>query len=137
MSWSERALLVESLSALAMARFLVKVTPEKRLVAQFGGVRASGESVFAGSISNIGAPIGAMLERAAHLACWRAMCLEKALAGKWMLSRRGVASTMYVGMARSGTQFIAHAWLVGDDLTITGAVGTTFATLALFTSKTL
>jgi hypothetical protein len=78
------------------------------------------------------ARIGAMVERVARFTWWRSMCLEKALAGKWMLRRRGIASTMYVGMARQGEQFVAHAWLVGDGQTLTGANNMAYAALAAF-----
>ena len=63
------------------------------------------------------------------------MCLEKALAGKWMLRRRGIASTMYVGMARKGSEFIAHAWLVGEGQTLTGAGNLAYAPLAAFRER--
>jgi hypothetical protein len=73
-----------------------------------------------------------MVERVARFTCWRSMCLEKALAGRWMLRRRGIASTVYVGMARQGLEFVAHAWLVGEGRTLTGAGKTVYATLAEF-----
>ena len=49
-----------------------------------------------------------------------------------MLRRRGIPSTMYVGMARQGDQFVAHAWLVGEGQTLTGAGKLVYATLASF-----
>ena len=39
MSWSDRALAVESLAMLAAARVLVKATPKQRLVSRIGGSR--------------------------------------------------------------------------------------------------
>ena len=75
---------------------------------------------------------GPSVERVARFTWWRSMCLERALAGKWMLRRRGIPSTMFVGMARQGEQFVAHAWLVGEGLTLTGAGKTAYAPLAVF-----
>ena len=75
------------------------------------------------------------MERVARFTWWRSMCLEKALAGKWMLRRRGIASTMYVGMARRGSEFIAHAWLVGEGETLTGAGTLSYAPLAAFRER--
>ena len=64
------------------------------------------------------------------------MCLEKSpLAGKWMLRRRGIATTIYVGMARKGSDFIAHAWLVGEGQTLTGAGTLSYAPLAAFRER--
>jgi Transglutaminase-like superfamily len=141
MSWSDRALAAESLAMLAAARLLVKTTPRERLASRMGGVPANDtdclESVDASNTLRsqqgvTGARVGKMVERAARTTWWRSMCLEKALAGKWMLRRRGISSTMYVGVAKRGTEFIAHAWLVGDGQTLTGAGKTVYATLAAF-----
>jgi hypothetical protein len=63
------------------------------------------------------------------------MCLEKALAGRWMLRRRGIPSTMYVGMAKRDGGFIAHAWLVGEGRTVTGGGAENYATLAAFRER--
>jgi len=142
MSWSDRALAIESLGMLAAARLLVK-TRGNKLVSRMGGTRVDDEAepsgpppvartVQDGTGARVGARVGAMVERASRATWWRSMCLEKALAGKWMLRRRGVSSTMYVGMARQGGEFVAHAWLVAEGQTLTGAAKTTYATLAAF-----
>jgi len=141
MSWSDRALAAESLAMLAVARLLVKTTPRKRLASRMGGVPVGNNDYMetVGTSSPLrseqdvtGARVGAMVEDAARTTWWRSMCLEKALAGKWMLRRRGISSTMYVGVAKRGTEFIAHAWLVGEGQTVTGAGKTVYATLAAF-----
>jgi len=76
-----------------------------------------------------------MLERVARHTWWRSMCLEQAVAGRWMLRRRGIPSTMYVGMAKRNGNFIAHAWLVGEGRTVTGASAENYATLAAFRER--
>jgi hypothetical protein len=135
MSWSNRLLALEALSMLAAARMLIKITPERDLVSRMGNILPAPESSVdgerAGSRGNA-ALIGATVEHVARATFWRSMCLEKALAGKWMLRRRGIPSTMFVGMARDGDGFVAHAWLVGEGQTVTGGGQTTYATLAAF-----
>jgi hypothetical protein len=139
MPWSERALAVEAIVMLAAARIFVLTARERELVSRIGGKAAAAAAgpeeagIPAGSRKESqGARIGAMLERAARYTWWRSMCLEKALAGRWMLRRRGIPSTMYVGMAKRGGAFIAHAWLVGEGRTVTGATAENYATLAAF-----
>jgi hypothetical protein len=127
MSWSDRALAVESLAMLAAARVMVKTTRGKNLISRMRGKPMDGRES-----PGAGVRVGAMLERVAPMTWWRSMCLEKALAGKWMLRRRGIPSTMYVGMAKQGGEFVAHAWLVGEGQTLTGAGETAYATLAAF-----
>jgi hypothetical protein len=137
MSWSDRALAVESLAMLAAARLFVKATPDKKLVARIGGSPVAGQvppsAGMPGSATNsMAVRVGASVEHVARFTWWRSMCLERALAGRWMLRRRGIASIMYVGMARKGSGFIAHAWLVGDGQTLTGAGNVSYAPLAAF-----
>ncbi|HVV44135.1 MAG TPA: lasso peptide biosynthesis B2 protein, partial [Bryobacteraceae bacterium] len=140
--WSEKALAAEATVMLAAARMLIRLGSERDLVARIGGQRvaagASGENGAAPaetSGESTGVRIGAMLERVARHTWWRSMCLEKALAGRWMLRRRGIPSTMYVGMAKRDGNFIAHAWLVGEGRTVTGASTENYATLAAFRER--
>lgn len=122
---------------LASARLLVITSPRQGLVSRMGGTgvgktESPPEPATPGVSARAGLRVGLMLERIARTTWWRSMCLEKALAGKWMLRRRGIPSTIYVGMARRGDDFVAHAWLVGEGQTLTGAGKTVYATLAAF-----
>jgi len=124
---------------LAAARLMVITTRRQQLVSRIGGTRIDGAELpetpgrpRAGRPVTVSARIGVSVERMARFTWWRSMCLEKALAGRWMLRRRGIPSTMYVGMARQGEQFVAHAWLVGEGQTLTGAAKMPYAALAVF-----
>ena len=143
-SWNDRVLSLESLAMLAAARLLVKTTSAERFTARMGGATVSGIPSSGGNVTNgstmtpdgcQAVRVGAMLERVARVTWWRSLCLEKAIAGRWMLRRRGIASTIYVGMAKSAQGFVAHAWLVGEGQTVTGAGDTTYATLAAFSES--
>lgn len=133
MPWSDRALAFESLLMLAVARVFVKATKGRNLVSRIGGKPIlAPEAGVSATPCGPSSRVGAMVERIARATWWRSMCLEKALAGKWMLRRRGIPSTMYVGMARRDGEFVAHAWLVGDGQTVTGGSKTIYAPLAAF-----
>jgi hypothetical protein len=138
MSWSDRALAAESIAMLAAARLLVKTARGKRLVSRMGERQTDATELTRAALSakggwaGAGIRVGEMLERAARATWWRSMCLEKALAGQWMLRRRGIPSTMYIGMAKLGGEFVAHAWLVAEGQVLTGAGKTYYATLAVF-----
>ncbi|HVW09995.1 MAG TPA: lasso peptide biosynthesis B2 protein [Bryobacteraceae bacterium] len=142
MPWSERSLAAEAILMLAAARILIRFGSERDLVSRIGGTRVAAAGPDGGpgpqpgtGGESAGKRIGAMLERAARHTWWRSMCLEKALAGRWMLRRRGIPSTMYVGMAKRDGNFIAHAWLVGEGRTVTGASQENYATLAAFRER--
>lgn len=50
-----------------------------------------------------------------------AMCLAQALVARAMLRRRGIASILHVGVARSrSAEFEAHAWLEAAGVEVTG-----------------
>jgi hypothetical protein len=135
MPWSEKSLALESLVMLAAARLFVTATPSRSLVSRIGGVPA-GELEPAASpalAQQTGSPrVGRMIERVARITWWRSMCLEKALACKWMLRRRGIPSTMYVGMAKQNESFAAHAWLVAEGQIVTGGGTVAYVPLAAF-----
>ena len=40
-----------------------------------------------------------------------ATCLQKALVLSWLLGKRGIPSTLQIGVARNGDVLTAHAWL--------------------------
>ena len=134
MSWSDRAL--GRRVALAHARMGCKVIGEGcHRARRLDGAPGFGDSCRGGgfdhpdpgqiqvfAVGGTGARIGSRWWSTRRGSPGGAgMCLEKALAGKWMLRRRGISSTMYVGMARDGEKFVAHAWLVGEGQTLTGA----------------
>jgi hypothetical protein len=49
-------------------------------------------------------------------------CLAQAVAAKMMLGRRGVPSTLYLGLAKDEQQKLrAHAWLRSGEVIVTGA----------------
>lgn len=54
-------------------------------------------------------------------------CLPQAMCGKWMLSRRGVATTLHLGL-RKGPEadLLAHAWLSLNGRTIVGGTAEKF-----------
>lgn len=57
---------------------------------------------------------------APHLPC-QCNCLPKAITGKLMLKLRKINSTLYLGLGKdTKTQLVAHAWLMVDDIPVTG-----------------
>ena len=52
---------------------------------------------------------------------WDARCLAQAVAGKWMLQRRGLPSALYLGVDHGQEQWLeAHAWLCCRGEFVTG-----------------
>jgi hypothetical protein len=63
----------------------------------------------------------------------KAFCLPRALAAQCMLRRRGIASRLCLGVARSGGALAAHAWVeIGSKTIVGGAEAARFTRLAEF-----
>lgn len=55
---------------------------------------------------------------------WKAKCLVQAIAARWMLARRGVEGTIYLGMLKtSDNEFKSHAWMRCGRRIVTGRRG--------------
>lgn len=66
------------------------------------------------------------VQAAAARTPWESACLVQALTGMFMLSRRGVGATLYLGVAEDESvpkTMTAHAWLRSGDAILTGAAG--------------
>ncbi len=81
--------------------------------------------------------IGWAVRAVAQRTPWKSNCLVHALAAKIMLRRRGIASTVYLGVAKDrGKDLNAHAWLRSGDVILTGKRSSgEFNVLSVFTEK--
>jgi hypothetical protein len=70
--------------------------------------------------------IGQAVCAAANYTLWKSVCLSQAVAAQWMLKRRNIAGTLYLGVAKDEAnplEFTAHAWLRCGNLILTGRDG--------------
>lgn len=72
--------------------------------------------------------------RASRRVPWKARCLVQAMAGKQMLNRRGIDTTLYLGLAKNANQSLqAHAWLrCGHKIILGGGGLKKFAIVSTF-----
>jgi hypothetical protein len=52
---------------------------------------------------------------------WAKKCLTQAIVAKLMLRKRKIDAIMYLGVAKKNDQLKAHAWVVCNDIIVTGA----------------
>jgi hypothetical protein len=66
---------------------------------------------------------------------WNSNCLVQTIAAKLILQRRGVSSTLYLGVAPDTHEALqAHAWLRSGSIILTGAPGhRRYTVIATFT----
>jgi hypothetical protein len=96
----------EAVLALVLAQAQVRLRPARTLAAGGeGGRGADGRDL------DTARRVGRCVQR---LAAWipGSTCLVQAVAGRWLLARHGIGSTLCLGGQRDGNgRFLAHAWL--------------------------
>ena len=70
------------------------------------------------------------VRRAGRYTPWESTCLVQSIAGKMMLKRLNIPSTLYLGVAKNGKEkskkkkeLKAHAWLRSGNIILTGQKG--------------
>ncbi len=73
------------------------------------------------------------VEKVAARPWMNALCLPQAMAAHAMLRRRGLASRLYLGVARENGLLTAHAWVeIGNNKIVGGVESARYAHLAAF-----
>jgi transglutaminase superfamily protein len=139
--WRRRGLIVEAAAWLLVARLALALAPFPLIARRLGAfVPPADPRVAAVSApttpgqARIAREVSWAVTRAAAHAPFRAVCLPQAMAGRIMLSRRGVASAMHFGAAKGQDRPLnAHAWLDAAGVKVTGyPVAPQFAEIACF-----
>jgi hypothetical protein len=133
---ADRWLVSETVLFLALARVAVVVLPFRMVASALGK-----QSIDLADTSEITEPspqidrVRWALRRISCHTPWRSNCLAKAFAGRLMLRRRRIASTVFFGMAKnSDGRLQAHAWLRTGNKALTGGSNLDrYAILAKFT----
>jgi hypothetical protein len=117
-----RATLLEAAWTLVAARLAVRWLPFRWIVPRLGRPLDAGPDV---SITpeqlQQALQVGWAIQTLLRLPLWNAQCLAQAVAGKWMLQRRSLSSTLYLGVDRGQQGWLdAHAWLCCGSEIITG-----------------
>lgn len=121
LSRAERLLLVEAFYALGRARLALVLSPFRRVAASMGDVGGESPVSAPPGHDEIARQVGWAVETAARHTPWSSRCLAQALAAWRMLGRRGIAGTVYFGVAKNPDRsFGAHAWLRCGTRFVTG-----------------
>lgn len=138
MTPTQRALLLEAIIWLALARVALALFPFRVVAAHLGDVcqPAVAASKLASSggdpkHADVARAVGWAVRLMAGKAPFRAVCLQQGVAAKMMLRRRGIQSALHFGVARNPAGLDAHAWLDTAGAKVTGyPVGKEFTELA-------
>lgn len=133
LGWAQRGALLEALVWLGLARLALLVLPFRRIAPWLGTQMAQTEESATPQEEALAQEIGWAVRAAARRTPWQSACLAQAISGKAMLRRRGVASTLYLGLARGeGGALQAHAWLRCGRAVVTGGDYSDYTVMASF-----
>lgn len=119
---AERRVLLEAVGLCTLAGVLLRVLKFRRLAPHLGRHMAVSpadhDAARGAELARIQWAIGAA---ARHLP-WHPVCLPQAVTAQWMLRRRGIPSTLYLG-ADPSRGYDAHAWVRAGTRIVTGGPG--------------
>jgi hypothetical protein len=122
LSWPDRLRVAEALLALMAARIALAALPFRRIAAWLGREGVEGAPQAGAEREAQAMLVGRAVQRVAPHVPWDSRCLAQAIAGAWMLGRRGLPATIYFGVRKDpGAAFTAHAWLRCGGCIVTGA----------------
>ena len=123
LSPDERLILVQAWKFFLLAELCLWILPFKHLMIlpnKLFSKRCGGSPrELASSIARM----AWLVEVAARYAPVNVTCLKKALVLSWLLGRRGIATTLRIGVARREGDLTAHAWLELNGQVILGLPG--------------
>lgn len=130
-----RWLLCEALACLGWAKLLLLLVPFRWVAPMLGKPQTESPPAITPTELDLAEHVSWAVQTAAKHVPLGFVCLPQAMAAKWMLRRRHLASTLYLGVARRDEVklFTAHAWLRAGDKILTGhAESRTHTTIATF-----
>ena len=98
--WRDRWVLVEATAWLGLARMAVLTLPFKRIAPYLGARMAVAPEELSDKWAEDARRVGWAIRATAPHTPWRSNCLAQGIAGKAMLRRRGIPSTLYLGIAK-------------------------------------
>lgn len=133
---AERLLLLEAFALLGLARLLVLTLPFRWLAVTLGKrMNESGQQIDVSDLDHA-RMIGRAVRSASNYTPWQSVCLPQAAACQWMLRRRHIAGTLYLGVSKDDAKpekLAAHAWLRCGNIILTGKDGhRQFTVVAMF-----
>jgi len=138
LSWAERFLLLEAFYYLGWARFTLLAVPFKRIAPHLGR-QLKKDEIQTPNIppTKLANQVGWSVDVMSRRTPWESACLAQAMAGKFMLRRRGLSSLLYLGTKKDEYgEFVAHAWLQNGNKILLGGGGVeTFVVLSAFEEK--
>jgi len=125
-SRTERMLLLEAFLLLGAARLGVLLLPFRWLAKSLGAHMTEADASIQTADLQLARMIGWAVRSIANYTPWESVCLPQAVAAKWMIKRRSIPGTLYLGVMKDEAKpekLAAHAWVRCGQFILTGAKG--------------
>jgi len=116
---ADRRALVEAACCLAVASIRLRVVPFAKIAPRLGRHMAESPVADDEGAEHTIERVRWAIQAAAHTLPWRPACFPQALAAVSMLRRRGVGSTLYLGVDPHQSME-AHAWVRAGSIIVSG-----------------
>src|SRR5262245_18004039 len=121
LSLAEWGLLLEAGVWLAVARLMLLTVPLKRMAPFLARPMSESAPAVDAVTQQRAQRLGWAVRTMSRYTPWHSLCLAQALAVKRMLWRRGIASTLYLGLTKDEANGLqAHAWVRCGSVVLTG-----------------
>jgi hypothetical protein len=115
----EAVVLAEALALCTAASLMLRVLRFSRVAPRLGRHMAESPPSQPGATGAAVRRITWAVATAARLLPWKPLCLPQAVTAQWMLRRRGIGSTLYLG-TNPANRYDAHAWVRVGGVIVTG-----------------
>jgi len=123
-SWADKWLFFQAYWLLGISRLAILTLAFKRLAGYLGEHRAESSRELPESQLETTKCISWAVESASRFTPWKSNCFPKAITAQYLLRRRGIPSTLYLGcLVDDADTMKAHAWLRSGPRIVTGRAG--------------
>jgi hypothetical protein len=133
-SWADQWLFVQAYTVLGIARLAIIALPFRRLSGLLGEHLSESPTEVPPQQLAEARRVSWAVRRASSFTPWKSNCFPQAITAQFLLRRRGIPSTLYLGGALDGPDSMkAHAWLRCGPWMVTGGRGHRhFGVVAMF-----
>jgi len=117
----DHVLLAEALWSLAVASATIRLAAFKRVAARAAQPPKRLSSFDVDTRNSTARRVRWAIRAWAGRVPWRAVCFQQGVAAQAMLRRRGIASTLYYGVANQANRgLMAHVWIMDGEISVIG-----------------
>jgi hypothetical protein len=116
----------------AFFRVLILLVPAKKLRSFMGVLNEEATAGVSPECYREAAKIAHVINRLCQYTPWESKCLVRAMTAQYLLRKKHIPSTLYLGVGKDDHNMTAHAWLRCGEFYVTGGTGERYAVVARF-----